>query len=314
MRLIPISNRSDPSAPLARAAVSARATKVATAADRNTRDRTTLSRADVERGSPARPGSLREGIRVQRRVISALMIRDMMSRYGRSNIGFLWVVLEPMLLTSLVMVLWSALRSPYEHGVELVAIVLTGYMPLTLFRHLSQVGSHIYRNNMPFLYHRHISFIDVIVARALLEFIGTTAALVVVYTILVAFELLSPIKDAGLCVAGWFILAYLAFGLASVIAILSEAFDAAERFIQPFQYILLPLSGAFYMIDWLPTSAQHVAWFMPTAHCYEMFRAGFLGEEVRTTFAAWYPLAWATAMTAIGLGSIEYVRDRIHTG
>ena len=40
------------------------------------------------------------GIRVQMRVIGALMIRDALSRYGHGSLGFFWVVGEPLLLTT----------------------------------------------------------------------------------------------------------------------------------------------------------------------------------------------------------------------
>ncbi len=35
---------------------------------------------------------LLRGWTIQRRVIRALMLRDMMARYGRDNIGFVWVL------------------------------------------------------------------------------------------------------------------------------------------------------------------------------------------------------------------------------
>src|SRR5262245_54023087 len=87
-----------------------------------------------------RHATLSRGLAVQARCLKALMIRDMMMRYGRANIGFLWVILEPMILTAGVMAIWSLIRPPYEHGVQIVAIVLTGYMPLTLWRHIANAG------------------------------------------------------------------------------------------------------------------------------------------------------------------------------
>jgi capsular polysaccharide transport system permease protein len=87
-----------------------------------------------------------------------------------------------------------------------------------------------------------------------------------------------------------------------------------ERFIQPYQYLMLPLSGTFFMVDWLPTSAQNLIWFNPTVHCYEMFRAGFFGEEVTTHFTGWYPLVWAVTLVTLGIWGLGRVRDRIHFG
>ena len=74
------------------------------------------------------------------RVLEALAVRDMMRRYGRGNLGFLWVLLEPMILTVGVMLIWSVAKGEQEHGIEIIAFVLTGYMPLTLWRHMTNGG------------------------------------------------------------------------------------------------------------------------------------------------------------------------------
>lgn len=260
------------------------------------------------------PKELAQGLATQRRVLGAIIVRDMMARYGRANIGFLWVILEPMILTAGVMLLWSAIKSPYEHGVQIVALVLTGYMPLTLFRHLTANAVSMYRRSIPFLYHRHISFVDVLLAKFLLEFMGTTTALLVVYVVLYLTGVVSAIVDPGLVIAGWLAMAFVSLGLASVIAVLTELSEATERFVQPFQYLMVPLSGSFFMVDWLPQKAQDLIWYMPTAHCYEMFRAGFFGDSVPTHWTWWYPLVWGLGLLALGLSLIESARERIHTG
>jgi ABC-type polysaccharide/polyol phosphate export permease len=40
--------------------------------------------------------SLRQGWDIQVRVIGALMLRELTTRFGRENIGFLWIMVEPM--------------------------------------------------------------------------------------------------------------------------------------------------------------------------------------------------------------------------
>lgn len=261
-------------------------------------------------GSP----SMTVGLKVQARILRALIVRDMMMRYGRANIGFLWVILEPMILTVGVMALWSQIKSPYEHGLEIVGIVLTGYMPLTLFRHITGVGPFIFRRSITFLYHRNISFIDILIARAALEFAGTTTALFVVYLALVLAGIVAPAHDLGLVLLAWFLMALLSFGIMIMFAVLTEYNETTERFIQPFQYLMLPLSGTFFMVEWLPERAQELIWYNPTVHCYEMFRAGFFGEAVITHHTWWYPLLWAVFLTALGFNLIEQVRDKIHSG
>ncbi|VWD13730.1 capsular polysaccharide export ABC transporter transmembrane protein [Burkholderia contaminans] len=47
-------------------------------------------------------------------------------------------------------------------------------------------------------------------------------------------------------------------------------------------YLLFPLSGAAFMVDWLPKSAQQLILWIPMVHGTEMIRHGFFGTEVHT--------------------------------
>src|SRR5258708_25019048 len=107
------------------------------------------------------PRDVRELLRgwsIQRRSIRALVLREMMMRYGRDNIGFTWVILEPMILTAGVMVIWSIMWGEEKEGSLLVEVVLTGYMPLTLWRHMTGAPVLIFRRSSSLLYHRSINF------------------------------------------------------------------------------------------------------------------------------------------------------------
>jgi len=256
--------------------------------------------------------SVLEGFAVQIRCVSALVIREMMTRYGRSNLGFFWVILEPMLLTGGVMVLWSVMKSPYERGVAIQSLVLTGYMPLTLWRHLSGCGAFAFRRSASLLYHRYITLFDVILARFILEFLGTTTALTITTVVLVMAGVLVPLVDPLKCVIAWLVMAALAASFGLLIGIMTEHWEVAERFIQPVQYLILPISGCFYMVDWLPSFVRDIVWYIPTVHCYELFRAGWLGEGFTTYYDMWYPIVFTIVLFAIGIGSIGRVRDKLH--
>ena len=58
---------------------------------------------------PGQP--LRSSLAVQWRVTHALLIRELITRYGRNNVGFLWLFLEPMLFTLAITAVWTATRS-----------------------------------------------------------------------------------------------------------------------------------------------------------------------------------------------------------
>lgn len=46
-------------------------------------------------------------IKNQARIIGALMMRELITRYGREGLGFLWLVLEPLVFCFGVMGMWG---------------------------------------------------------------------------------------------------------------------------------------------------------------------------------------------------------------
>ncbi len=250
-----------------------------------------------------------EGCKTQARCPRALIICDMMVRYGRETIGFLWFILEPILLTGGVMLLWTLIRTNAGHGVQLVSFVMTGYIPLTVWRHITNSRVFIFRHRAATFYHRKISLIDALIARLALEFVGTTCALVIVYTILYLAGIMPPIYDPGLVAGGWILMALLSCGVAVVFAVMIEWSETFVRFIQLAQYLMIPISGCFFLVDWLPTYAQKQVWFNPTTHCYEMFRAGFFGDKVHMYYAPRYVLLCTLILAFIGRSSLEKIRD-----
>jgi capsular polysaccharide transport system permease protein len=251
------------------------------------------------------------GLRRQMRSIHALMVRDMMMRYGRDHLGFVWVILEPMILTAGVLVIWSLIKPTYEHGVRVVALVLTGYMPLTLWRHLTNPAVMLFRRSVSMLYHRPITLFDIVFAKSLLEFAGTSCALIFVYFTLLVSGQIEPIKDMGVTVAAWLLMALFAFGVGTIFSVVTEYNEVSERFVQPFQYLLVPISGTFFLVDWLPHYAQELILLNPLVHCFEMFRAGFFGESLTTHYSSWYLGSWAFGLTVIGLSGVQLVRSRL---
>lgn len=259
------------------------------------------------------PNNFSRALAVQLRCIHAIIIRDIMMRFGRNNIGFLWLVLEPMLLCSLVMVLWYAIDPPYtQSGIGVVSFVFTGYMPLTLWRHMSIACINMSRRSSGLLWHRNITILDAIVARLVMEFLGTTAALFVIYLVLLSAGVVDPPVNPGLALIGWLQMGLLAGATGVALAALTEWSETAERFIQPVQYILIPISGYLIMVAWLPAYAQKMVLWNPLIHIYEMYRAGFFGPSIETHYTMWYPALTSLIFLTVGLWGMEKMRDRMH--
>ncbi len=267
---------------------------------------------DTDHGYGLGRVSFRRSLALQIRTMNALAVRFMVTRYGRENIGFLWVVLEPMILCVGVMVVWSFLKGAFEHNVQIIAFVFSSYMPLTLQRHIMTAGVFLLRiNKSVLLNHRLITHIDSLISRIFMEFLGATAATMLIYAILVSTRLIDPLYDIGNMIAGWLMMGCIAAGFACIYAALSEYSEVMEKLFQPVQYFLLPVSGTFFMVDWLPTSAHYYVTFVPTVNAFEMFRSGLFGPGVTTHYYPFYGFATGIVMIAVGLLLIDWIKDRV---
>ena len=58
------------------------------------------------------------GLVIQCRVVGALIIREIYTRFGRESLGFPWIVAEPLVFAMPVLFVWRAVRNPDEHGIR----------------------------------------------------------------------------------------------------------------------------------------------------------------------------------------------------
>jgi capsular polysaccharide transport system permease protein len=245
------------------------------------------------------------------RIVWALMLRELSTRYGRDNLGFLWVIGEPLVFTVGVLMMWRALRGPYENGLSVVPFVFTGYMPMILVRHIVMYSLNAAKINSQLLYHRNISVLDLFLARMILEFVGVTLAFFVILSLLLVFGLAPFPADPWLFYQGWFADGLTGCGLALVVGAISEVVEIVERIIAVTMYLLVPISGTFFMADWLPPDIRRVALLLPFLNCSEMIRAGFFGPAVNAHFDFPYTITFAATMVVAGLLLLRHVRARL---
>jgi capsular polysaccharide transport system permease protein len=244
---------------------------------------------------------LRRGWKAQVSVIHALMIRELTTRFGRENIGFLWIMIEPLLFAGLVAIIWRFMRGPEEHNISIVAFVVTGYIPITLFRHGVGRSISLFVANSSLLYHRQIKIIDFIFVRFIIELIGCMMAYVFIATILIAFGLFPVPDDLGMFLVGWFLYALFTLSLCFVIAPLSEKSEVLEKFMPVTTYVMIPFSGLFTMNAWLTPPMRQYLLYSPFVNAMEIMRKGIWGGKVTAYYDVWNPLICSAVVMLIGL-------------
>jgi capsular polysaccharide transport system permease protein len=262
-------------------------------------------------GILAWPRNVAGFIGYHRHIIWALLMREISTRYGRDNIGYVWLIAEPMLFGTGVALLYSYIRSPFENGIPIVAFTLTGYMPMILFRQGVNYTMKSTAINNGLLYHRNITPLHLFISRFFTEFCGVSLAYMVEIFFANFLGLMPLPKDMLLLVAGWLLLTLQACGVAMIMNAMSEMFDVVERFIPLLTYLFIPISGFMYMIAVLPPRLQKKAIYIPFVHCFELMRSGYFGEFLTVVYNIPYALAWGVGFLLLGLLLQQFVRPRV---
>jgi capsular polysaccharide transport system permease protein len=249
--------------------------------------------------------SLLRSLAVQRRVIGALLMREVITRFGRHNLGVLWLFVEPMMFTVGVAMVWSAMGHR-DSGTSVVAFALTGYSSVLMWRNSVSHCNGAIRANLNLLFHRNVRVIDVLITRAMLEVVGASASFMLLGSLFVGFGWIAPPGDLMQVLEGWLMLAWFGMALALTIGAATAYSALVERIWVPVAYLLFPLSGAAYLTDWLTPGLRSFVLWLPMVHGIEFVREGFFGPVIRYH----YDMAYMTRANALlTLAALWLIRD-----
>lgn len=254
---------------------------------------------------------LLHSLMIQVRVIGALLMREIITRYGRHNLGFLWLFLEPMLFTLGVTALWTATKSVHASTLPIVPFAVTGYASVLLWRNSSGRCAKAIEPNLSLLYHRNVRVLDIFFARLILEIAGSSITLIVISLAFIAADWMQWPANLLEMIQAWFLLTWFSIALGLIVGAISERSEVFERFWHTITYLLFPLSGCAFMVDWLPQRAQQLVLLNPIVHATEMLRHGYFGETVRTYENLSYLIVWNLGLLLLGLALIKETGRRV---
>jgi ABC-2 type transport system permease protein/capsular polysaccharide transport system permease protein len=248
---------------------------------------------------------------IQRRVIWALTMREVLTRYGRHNIGFLWLFVEPMIFTLGVTAMWTALKAVHGSSLPIVAFAVTGYSSVLLWRNMPARTIGAMSPNLPLLYHHNVRPIDIYCARLLLEAAGATISFVFLTLMFYFLGWMNLPEDVLQIVYGWVMIAWFGASLALVFGALSERSELIEKLWHPLSYLLFPLSGAAFIVNALPPEAQSWVLILPMVHGVEFVREGYFGSQMIAHYDLTYMALCNTILTIVGLAQVDRVSKTV---
>jgi ABC-type polysaccharide/polyol phosphate export permease len=254
---------------------------------------------------------LKESLRIQWNVIIALLLREILTRYGRHNIGFLWLFVEPMMFTLGVTALWTISGLHRASDLPITAFALTGYSAVLLWRNMPSRCVGAIEPNSSLMYHRNVRIIDIFVSRLMLEAIGATISFTLLGIVFIMLGMIAPPEDFLKLIEGWLLTAWFGASLAMLLGAWAEESEIVEKLWHPAAYLLFPLSGAAYLVDATPKAFQNAVLWLPMVHGTEMIRDGYFGSKINAHYSASYMIVVSMILT-LGALALERKVSREH--
>lgn len=255
---------------------------------------------------------LRFAITAHSRTIGALVMREALTRFGQSRIGYLWALIEPAVFIALFLVLRTYLDTTVPIGESVALFVMSGIVAARLVLSMvGKIGAAI-QSNMPLLIYPLVQPLDTVLARCILE----TMTMIVVGVLFFGGLLLvadnASIND--------FVVFSQAVAAAMALGCCLGAFNSVFGTIVPawmriWGFASLPLfitSGAFFVPSTMPLEVQAIVWWNPILHIVEWFRMGIYLDYHPVLVPA-YPLGLAAVLMALAVVLERLYRMRIAT-
>jgi capsular polysaccharide transport system permease protein len=235
--------------------------------------------------------SLSKGLQSHCRAIFAVIRREMLGRYARNELGYIWAILQPILYVATLEAIFLVAQRVTPLGVTLEQFLITGIVPVVcFFMNVESKVTTAINANKNLLYFREVTTLNILVGAWLLEFLTAVTAMLVILAGLYLVGQPFTIKDKFEVLAALFGISMLAAVLGGLIGVLSLRWNAAIFLGRSINRTLFFLSGAFFYADQLPPKIREYILFNPLFHYVELVRDGFF-LSYQAVYVTWtYPL------------------------
>jgi capsular polysaccharide transport system permease protein len=235
------------------------------------------------------------------RSVTALVLREMATTYGRSPGGYIWAVLEPVAAISVLSIAFSlALRSP-SLGTNFIIFYASGYLPFSLYMDLSAKIAASLNFSRALLQYPAVSYIDSIIARFILN--GLTQVMVfyvLVFSIRLFFDT-GTVLDFKPIVLSMVMASALGLGVGCLNCFLMSAYPVWRSIWTVVTRPLFLISAVLFILEDAPPTFQKVLWFNPLTHITGVMRTGFYPTYEATYVSVSYVFGVSLILLVAGL-------------
>jgi capsular polysaccharide transport system permease protein len=250
------------------------------------------------------------GLMIQADVVYALVMRETRTRFGAYSMGYLWALLEPVLMILTFFLFFRIIGRKAPLGMDVWTFLASGIIPYNLcMNSLGRVAESV-NGNKALLFYPHVFPLDLAIARALLEVATSAAVFIVLIGVHALYRQDLELHEPLTVIAALVLANLLGASLGLIFCGLSTMSNLVDRARGPLLRPLFWVSGIFFTASSVPEHGRNLMLWNPILHCTELLRGG-LFETYDGYGDPWYVVAWILPMAVIGLSLERAVRRKI---
>jgi capsular polysaccharide transport system permease protein len=254
---------------------------------------------------------LRSALQRQGRVLYAVMLRNIRTRFFGHGLGYLIAIGWPLThILALLVINTLAGRAP-PFGDSMVVFVATGTIPFMTFLYLSRFMMMSVLTTRPLLAFPEVKTLDVLFASALLEILAACCVVIVMVTLAWFLDIRAVPRDivGAACAFGASILLGLGFGILNGVIVMAAPFWMTGYSL--LTIVLWISSGVIFVPDMLPEPARTLIGYHPVAQIVEWMRSAYYDGYGDTILDRAYVLKVALGSICLGLALERGMRGHL---
>lgn len=242
------------------------------------------------------------------RVVGALLVREMSSRFGNKPGGYVWALLDPAAHIAFLSVIFMAIARTPALGSSFPLFFASGYIAFQFFQSASGYVGAAVTANKTLLSYPNVAPIDAVLARGLLQYLTTVVVAFAVFSVILLTTSMEIRFDWAVLLQASLLAATMALGVGLANNVLFRRFPFYEQIFGILTRPLFLISGVFFLPDALPHPIRELVLFNPLAHIIILFRMGIYPEYRGIGLDIGF-LQWCTILTLfLGLAIFTFGR------
>lgn len=209
------------------------------------------------------------------RAVSALILREMATRYGRSPGGYAWAVLEPLGGILVLGFGFSLIVRNPPLGTSFLLFFATAFLPLMMYQNVSAAVGRCIHFSRALLFYPAVTWVDAVLARFILGLLTEVFVMVVLFTGLIIATDTRTVLDIATIAEAVALAAFLGLGVGMINCVLFGLFEVWTQVWSIVSRPMFLISGVFFTYESLPDNVQGILWYNPVLHISGLMRRGF---------------------------------------